>query len=667
MPTSDRFVNPYTFVPFPAAFAARSAPHGHRGDAELWSGTIGIVIKASTPVLVRGTCGADDKTLPHRPGPDDAIQQIIPGSSLHGGVRALHETLTGSCLRVFDQEFSPVYRDAAADTTGLRLALVKEVSEDGRPTCLQLCEPASDPRKARIHHTILGKLGGVQGLVSGARLGVAMGTSGVTGAWEKPDGEWVVFISDSAARPERGSYSGAVRKLTDAPSPTLGDRAWQDFLASVKHSVDVRTADKANSHLETVTWGGAMVGRRYRASERLRVDQPVWLRLNNTCTDVVQLQLAQIWRHRGTTARKGGKYAAGDELPDRARARVPAEALACAKVDELCPSCRLLGAADTREDRQQRARQADQQSYRGHVRFSDATTPNPAKPLPVVLPPLGEPRPGAGQFYLESTDAQGSGDRPALREWGSAADVPDVRHLRGRKFYWHTTSSNGRESRRGRARTHHLADHKELTSEAVAFPIGTTFTATITAIDVDLPQLGSLLATLEPAIIHGEGNHVVHLGGGRSLGYGSCNISVEAARTRFWSSASRYGASGDPRDSDNIRQEAIAAFRRVVPVEVQETWPALARALTLDHVPRDQVWYPPGAPWSRRNDMNGKPFDEGYAFWQQTSGLYHSGGSGRKPRMGFPLGVLPDIVDPEQSMEIVVGKAAAIELDEQGR
>lgn len=116
MPAQDRFVNPYTFVPFPAAFAGRCAPHGHRGDSQLWSGTIGITIKARTPVLVRGTCGADETTLPHRPGPDGVDQQIIPGSSLHGAVRALHETLTGSCLRVFEQDFSPVYRDAAADT-----------------------------------------------------------------------------------------------------------------------------------------------------------------------------------------------------------------------------------------------------------------------------------------------------------------------------------------------------------------------------------------------------------------------------------------------------------------------------------------------------------------------------------------------------------------------
>ncbi|MEJ7703206.1 MAG: hypothetical protein WKF47_05930 [Geodermatophilaceae bacterium] len=179
---------------------------------------------------------------------------------------------------------------------------------------------------------------------------------------------------------------------------------------SSEHADDLRPANESDSWLATVTWPhekGVPVGRRYRASTQLRVGQPVWLRLNNTGTDVVQLQLAQIWRHRGTIARKLGAQAAGDPVPDPARERVPSDALACTEVDELCPSCRLLGAADIREDRNGRARHADQQSYRGHVRFSDAVTRKAAKPLRVVLPPLGAPRPGAGQFYLERSPNAG--------------------------------------------------------------------------------------------------------------------------------------------------------------------------------------------------------------------------------------------------------------------
>lgn len=675
MPVPDQFVNPYTFVPFPDEFAARSAPHGHRGDSQLWSGTIEITIKARTPVLVRGTCGANETTLPNRPGPEGTIQQIIPGSSLHGAVRSLHETLTGSCLRVFDQDFSPVYRDIAAGTHSLRLALVKEIDHTGRPISFRMCKPALDPRKERIHHRVLSTLGGVDGLLSGALLRVTKDSGDITYA-EDSAGTWVVFISDSGAR--SGSYHAAVRELCADASPTLADPAWQDFLAAVEHTDDVRTADDAASHLTPVHWPpgdstnklGDLLGRRYRASQRLREGQPVWLRLNNTGTDVVQLQLAQIWRHRGTIDRKRGAQAAGNPVTDPARERVPSDALACTDIKKLCPSCRLLGAADTREEknivpkgeeagRKASGRLADQQSYRGHVRFSDAVRKGRSKKdrttaLHVILPPLGNPRPGAGQFYLEHRDgAVGNVGQPALREWGSAADQPAPRGLRGRKFYWHTSGTPGAPPHRGKARPHHQADHPELTTAVVAFPHGAEFTATITVVDVDLAQLGSLLATLEPTAVLSRDNLVIHLGGGRPLGYGSCEISIDETRTRLWRSATRYGASADLTNVGELRREAIGAYKDTAPAGLRETWEALATALTLDHVPHAQVWYPPGAPWTARNVDKGKKFDEGYPFWQQTSGLLVSGGQPGKPRKGYPLRVLPDINADVQGLEIV--------------
>lgn len=505
---------------------------------------------------------------------------------------------------------------------------------------------SSDPRIARVKEQITPAETEAREVASPGRAGC-----------------WVVFISDSAARPGNGSYSAAVRELGEEPSPRLDDAAWQDFVAVVEHTDDVRTAEQADSHLATVSWppeNGMTVGRRYRAGRRLQVGQPVWLRLDNGGAAVVQLQLAQLWRHRGTTARDLGSRAAGDPVPDLARERVPAGALACTTIDDLCPSCRLLGAADTREDARDRARHADQQSYRGHVRFSDALTRRAAKPLRVILPPMGAPRPGAGQFYLQRRDSlTGDGGRPALREWGSAADQPALRRLRGRKFYWHTTGVPGVPPRRGRARPHHLADHPELTTAAAAFPHGTTFTATVTVVDVDLGQLGGLLGALNPACVLDGQDLVVHLGGGRPLGYGSCDISIDPGSTRLWRSASRYGASPDPHGTDDTRAEALAAFRAEMPTAVRETWKALAAALTLDHVEPGQVWYPPGAPWRRRDTNDGTDFDEGYAFWQQTSGLYHSGGTNGRPRKGYPLGALPDIGDPDQSMEIVDEPAPA--------
>ncbi|MGV1005704.1 MAG: hypothetical protein ACOYEV_13285 [Candidatus Nanopelagicales bacterium] len=65
---------------------------------------------------------------------------VVPGSSLAGPVRSLHEALTGSCLRVVDEEFLPVHRDpAVALARDWRLAVVT-ASPGG--LAARLCHPA---------------------------------------------------------------------------------------------------------------------------------------------------------------------------------------------------------------------------------------------------------------------------------------------------------------------------------------------------------------------------------------------------------------------------------------------------------------------------------------------------------------------------------------------
>src|SRR5690606_6658313 len=118
------FVNPYTFVPFPDAPPYRTRPHGHSGRSELLSGTLKVTIHTETVGLIRG-CGSE-KT-------PDVLQradgtQLIPGASLQGALRNMHETITGGCLRVFNSDFVPGYRDSVTvnTTRRLRMAIVAD-------------------------------------------------------------------------------------------------------------------------------------------------------------------------------------------------------------------------------------------------------------------------------------------------------------------------------------------------------------------------------------------------------------------------------------------------------------------------------------------------------------------------------------------------------------
>lgn len=660
---NDRFVNPYTFVPFPTAEPHRLRPHGHAGDGQLWSGALHLTITAHSPVLIRMDKPEEGEKpeLPSRPG-DGGRQVIIPGSSLHGAVRSLHETLTGSCLRVFDPTFVPVYRDIARNTADLRLAVVLQVDPKGRPTELQLCAPG-DPVAHRIHQDVLERHGGLD---SGTEVDVKQAGGKVIDANPQPGGGWIVFISDGEARDKKRPYHAAVRELTSEKigGPDRDGEVWREYLRSMDDTDDRRPA-KQGIGLVEVTFRytprdgqkrDILVGRRHRASPSLVVGQPVWVHLDGQ-QRITRLQLAQIWRHTG-------QYPADKRLP---RPGKHGGLGACSSSERLCPSCRLFGSAGTKEDGTPRPGYADQRSYRGHVRFSDAIPTGPVTPLEITLPPMGSPHLGSGQFYLVSdSDLVGNGTwNTPLRAWGASPErgPGKPRQLRGRKFYWHTP---GDHQERGNARKHQIDDHAGQVQPAVVFPTGTRFTATLTLIDVDEVQLGSLLATVQPGSVLGRDDLMVHLGGGQPLGYGSCTITLETGEqgpaSRLWKSGSRY-RQPQPEDTLDLaadRDRLLNAFCDSKDRADPETWRALAIALRRDAVAADLVWYPPGRTWSDRGSHPEK-FDAGFEFWKQTSGLRLADDE-HGQRQGYPLAILPAITDTDQSMPIVAGEAQKIRL-----
>lgn len=102
--------------------------------AELLRGTQGQPDGADT-AAVRGFGATPDPdgTMRERLPRRHDGQVFIPGSSLHGAFRSLHETIAGGCLRVVDPDFVPVHREVPTPTTteGLQLAVVTNVDKTG--------------------------------------------------------------------------------------------------------------------------------------------------------------------------------------------------------------------------------------------------------------------------------------------------------------------------------------------------------------------------------------------------------------------------------------------------------------------------------------------------------------------------------------------------------
>jgi CRISPR-associated protein (TIGR03986 family) len=397
-----------------------------------------------------------------------------------------------------------------------------------------------------------------------------------------------------------------------------------------------------------VRFGRREIGHRRVVTGRLWEGDVFWARTRNDGASVVvdELSLAALWRHPGWDP---------DQDPVRhpegwsAGARVPAGLLGCSDPGELCPTCRVFGSADTRV--REGAVGARQRAYAGHVRFGDACSDEPVGLQPLQRAPLGAPRPGAGQFYLAYTDdSPARKERKPTREWGSDPDAGSRRPLRGRKFYWHADPAQ-QAIPRHQARSHQMTRPDQTESELVSTrhlaPAGTVLRQRVTFGNLSRAEFGGLLAAFEPhrvlAPAEPPGPLLLHLGGGKPLGLGSCTATV--SDLRVWTAASRYGGGPDePADAGACTAEFTASCSREL---IDNVWPSLTAVLARGTVDPAQVWYPPGEYWP---DQKADPeaFDKPFAFFTASSGM-HIEPPGKQRRL-IPL---PDPAGGDQSLPII--------------
>ncbi|WP_406322685.1 TIGR03986 family CRISPR-associated RAMP protein [Streptomyces sp. NBC_00519] len=676
----EGFVNPYTFVQVPKREPEegwRAEPAGHSRLAEdRYAGVVEVELTARSPLLLRNVYAGDEDAFPRRelPGLEGRVP-YLPGSSLAGAVRSLHETLAGGCLRVFNGDFRPGYRDQVQPRPpGWRLARVDEVDEDGRPLRMQLCpQPAVWVESHALHQA----LGGADGLETGARVTLLSRGTEALGRQQLEDpnlvragGRWVVLLTDPRTRREtrknldrgerlRGRYFCATGELEDViRGVVLGEGVWETFLDAVDGTNDMRELrQQASQDDDKPRWvevrhpkDRKLLGRRMAARRRLYENQVVWVLPDVTgeSLTVRDIALAVVWRHAGGV--------------DKARDRVPAHALACTDPQRLCPSCRIFGSADT-EGEGGRGR-AEQSGYRGHVRFGDAVPRVVHATRQEWLPPLGRPRPGTGQFYLNRD--QGSEGRTAaeknarpLREWGSEGDAKGRRGLRGRKQYWLTGTPGDRPYFRASAAKPSVfhedvykPDNKML-AQGESVPAGSVFTTQVRFENLNAAELGSLLCALDPSLLlrpygdgAGEGEDVEYgwgVGGGRPLGFGT--VTSRVAITSLEDGASRY--LGETAPSLGVG-EAVAAFRRTASRELQDIWKRqLTKVLRLDWAAPHQVWYPP-AGWLPEpgQPLGPEVLLPSFTFWKETTG-------GRAEKARFPYRQLPASAAPSPVMEVI--------------
>ncbi|MEO5874829.1 MAG: TIGR03986 family CRISPR-associated RAMP protein [Streptosporangiaceae bacterium] len=563
---------------------------------------------------------------------------IVPGSSVKGAVRSLHETLMGGCLRVLDEEFVPVYREpAVAKPEGWWLGVVRESTRQGRAlkvdvTTKTVWIPAESVRKATSRAPETGSTVDLADNLITYNDG--LGRSETDSPGVRRGDAWVLLVGDSGTRGNAKKFYCAAGRLVEG-----GDLfdvtvdAWQEYedLCSGTEDMRLYRQDPDNPRfegwnsgrvLEPVRWRATTVGKRRRVTGRLWPGDVVWAQVDLETGTIDHLSMAAIWRIPG----KRPGQAAGQALGDR----VPSALHACTDWANLCLSCRLFGSADTTGG--DRESESDQRSYAGHLRIGPASASGVTTGS-IRLAPLGAPRPGAGQFYLkqQSTDPASAEDELPSAYWGSEHDAVTVRQVRGRKFYWHGDPS-ARKPPRHIARSAHRNERMSTNRDVVQ--AGTVFTQEIRFDNISRAELASLIITLEPGLLRprtegkGGAEYSLHLGGGKPLGLGSCAVKV--VRLDCWDAAARYG--GEPAVSHDPQALAVSMFGDVALMAgpSQRNWPVLSRILRTDGVRPTRIWYPLGGSWtddSRR--------DQSFRFFTDTKGQYYA-------RRKQPIVPLPD-------------------------
>lgn len=624
--SDDGFINPYTFIPL--GEVKRQQPLGHAPDAEQakqrYSGYFTVEWDIRTPLA----CPTEKDGDPAEWGTQNSGMRV-PGSSVKGAIRSVHEALFGGCLRQVDPEFRPIYRQLPDPNLmdGYRLGRVKDKGEK-EGFVIEVF-----PRKNQVELVDAKELGEVKDGQE-VRLnptGKAKGNRVVL----QPDAQgskYVVHVTSVGARDSKKPCYWAVASVEDSWLVKVTPEALLEFRWRAAAARD----DKA----EQVKFKNATVGQRKPRGADLEEGEIVWVKLNED-GQVCDIKRSQLWRRRANSTSLGERLTQHSALP-------------CTGEQELlCLSCQVFGSADTEGLQGKSDARATQYSYAGHVRFGPAILPLGTKVREAQLAPLGQPHPGAGMFYLTKQAHFDTPQDSAQRR--SRWDAPgDRRTLRGRKFYWFSDPEDQRKEvshRSGKSnvplryeRRGHHSD--EVITQALLVDCG-TLTQRVTFDGLDRVALLSLLAAFEPARLLGEGKFAHHLGRGKPLGLGA----VVAKVTDFSATtvADRYSEQPTELDLAHFslaEQDRKDIDERCGAQEVSRK--AAAKVLRLDGLGAEawRVSYPTTSPWSK---FGSEDFDKSFEYFKKFGGPAKS----EKKKVKWQDGLykeLPEATEDDQIM-----------------
>lgn len=606
------FVNPFTFVPL-AKGPERSAPTTHLGlGGQRRSGTIQVTMTARTK-LALGTVGSGKEDDPVKPLWDDANGRwYVPGSNFAGSVRAFHEALTDSCLRIVDLGFVPIHRDPPTPPGYTNMGVVEDTPDGLRIRLLE-----SGARGSKSHAAMwVRKRNVTQHLNTADRYHLDFDGHGT-----QVVGDRLVFEHPLTVSPCTAAVCSQDHWRTIVAEPIgnrTGDRHWLPFAKEDRSAVLVAVpketlrAYEAAAHGardvvkvrrgETVTLLVPRVGTRAQVHPTLHDGDLMWVKVEGAT--VSRIAPSVLWRSPGKVPVK-----------DRIVGYEP-----CTDPESLCPSCALFGMIHERDEsakEDHRASKAVLAAYRGHVRFGNLHFSELDKKATTLIE-MGSPRPGSGQLYLENgpdaarKQARSRTERP-YREWGSRPDDGTPRQIAGRKRWWPIAEANSNRHEAGE-RSNMTCDQR-LTSE------NTEVSSTVWFDNLTEAQLGALIVSISPGVLVTDGvkevvarlvagnrDHEAHwnelidepggfvarIGKGKGVGLGAVSVDLALGA---WGSDRYLNPRSATADMDTTRY--VLAFLEELgrsprwDDQARDRILGLLSTAALNWVPPERVTYPP--------------------------------------------------------------------------
>lgn len=633
-PDPRAFVNPYNFVPLGAGLNnRRREPNLHLGIGDgRRTGRIRVEYTAVTPLAISGT-GRGEEADPHRPI-FDGNSWIVPGSSLSGPVRAIHEALTDSCLRVVDLDYVPVHRDAAKPRNSPNTRIGHVVDAGGRLTIRCAAPVQHDRRDYPAIWVPSQHLSGhanfkpgdkfhwnpqQQDLKGGNRLALRAGKQPPQrcNAPQCAQDHWATIVSTPVgARGKAGkAYWYPFYALTRMNDLDLPRDVIDRYEVAARGSRDVVAVKRNN----IPGLGVPGFGIRRQVHDRPTDGDVMWVTLERG--QVTRVTPSVVWRDQGE-----------HPVLERIIGYEP-----CTSPDALCPSCATFGMVEERQPRSGDGEPAALRAYKGHVRFGHGTC-SEVQNQPTRLVEMGAPKPSAGQFYLRNEGWAGKratdNGRP-LREWGSSADDIAPRRIAGRKFWWKSESQNRHAVPDG------VEAHPTMSTWHCLSPIGTTIAFPVWFDNLTRPQIGALMLSLCPDLIRCSGvleslrsvawspeerahlnellglTMVTQVGKGKGVGLGVVHSSISATDDEpalmTWGAERYLGPSDEV--IDDKPETFVNAFIESLTFEItdqgRERLLATLSLLALNWVPGSVIHYPP-------DDAPGEDFQ--FDFWRKSTG-----------------------------------------------